>query len=154
MKWFRLNVRDSECDMQGIVNNAIYQNYCEHARHAVLKESGATFDEMVKDELYMVVRKAEIDYLQPLRSGDSALINMRVSAQSRLKWWIHQEIYRVEPNTSFAELPVEEVLSDLPDAPARASLCLSAQFMSVPMSPTGRPCRLPEKWESIFLQMD
>ena len=29
----KMSVRDYECDLQGIVNNAVYQNYLEHARH-------------------------------------------------------------------------------------------------------------------------
>lgn len=28
-----MQVRDYECDMEGIVNNAIYQHYLEHTRH-------------------------------------------------------------------------------------------------------------------------
>ena len=29
-----MEVRDYECDLQGIVNNANYQHYTEHTRHA------------------------------------------------------------------------------------------------------------------------
>ena len=35
-------VRDYECDLQAVVNNAVYQNYLEHARHEYLKSLGAS----------------------------------------------------------------------------------------------------------------
>ena len=31
-------VRDYECDLQGIVNNACYQHYFEHTRHQFIKK--------------------------------------------------------------------------------------------------------------------
>ena len=38
-----MQVRDYECDMEGIVNNAIYQHYLEHTRHEFLASSGISF---------------------------------------------------------------------------------------------------------------
>ena len=32
----KMKVRDYECDLQGIVNNANYQHYLEHTRHEFL----------------------------------------------------------------------------------------------------------------------
>lgn len=42
-------VRDYECDLQGVVNNAAYLNYLEHARHEMLRLSGIDFAELHGD---------------------------------------------------------------------------------------------------------
>ena len=36
----KMAVRDYECDLQGIVNNANYQHYTEHTRHMFLRSCG------------------------------------------------------------------------------------------------------------------
>ena len=36
----KMKVRDYECDLQGIVNNANYQHYLEHTRHEFLTSVG------------------------------------------------------------------------------------------------------------------
>ncbi len=42
----RMEVRDYECDIEGIVNNANYLHYMEHTRHLFLKECGLSFADM------------------------------------------------------------------------------------------------------------
>ena len=46
MHELKMKVRDYECDLQGIVNNANYQHYLEHARHEFLLERGISFADM------------------------------------------------------------------------------------------------------------
>ena len=58
-------VRDYECDMEGIVNNAVYMNYLEHARHAYLKHKGIDFSTLTQKGLQLVVIRIEADYLYP-----------------------------------------------------------------------------------------
>jgi acyl-CoA thioester hydrolase len=65
-----LEVRDYECDIEGIVNNAVYMNYLEHTRHAFLKHKGLNFAELTQKGIRLVVIHIEADYLYPLRSGD------------------------------------------------------------------------------------
>ena len=38
-----MEVRDYECDIQGIVNNANYLHYIEHTRHLYLTQLGVSF---------------------------------------------------------------------------------------------------------------
>ena len=88
------SVRDYECDMQGIVNNAVYQNYLEHTRHEFLQSVGLDFDRFTRDGIHLVVVRAELDYKQPLKSGDRFWIGLNIQRQSRLKFVFLQDIYR------------------------------------------------------------
>ncbi len=78
-------VRDYELDVQGIVNNANYQHYFEHARHAYLKSLGLDFAAMHESGLDPVVYRIEIDYKSPLRSGERFEVRLRVEREGRLK---------------------------------------------------------------------
>jgi len=90
-----MSVRDYECDMQGIVNNSVYQNYLEHARHMFLKEAGINFKEYTDRGINLVVVRAELIYRCPLVSGDSFWIGVGIVRESRLKIVFYQDIYRV-----------------------------------------------------------
>ena len=89
-----MNVRDYECDIQGIVNNGVYQNYLEHARHEYLKEVGIDFAEYARQGINLVVVRAELDYKAPLASGDKFSVSVRMVRESRVKFAFLQDIYR------------------------------------------------------------
>ena len=65
-----MEVRDYELDCEAIVNNANYLHYIEHTRHKFCQEAGLPFIEMHKNGIDAVVRKLEVEYFSPLRSGD------------------------------------------------------------------------------------
>lgn len=88
-------VRDYECDIQGIVNNAVYQNYLEHARHCFLKANGIDFAEVTARGIYLIVTRIEIDYKYPLRSGDRFRVDLRLERLTRIRFAFMQEIVRL-----------------------------------------------------------
>ena len=85
-------VRDYECDMQGVVNNAVYQNYLEHARHEFLKARGLDFAKLTADGIIVVVVRAEIDYRISLRSGDVFEVSVEPQQLSPLRLAFRQQI--------------------------------------------------------------
>ena len=97
---FRLDfeVRDYECDLAGIVNNAVYQHYLEHARHVFLKEQGIDFADWVRRGISLVVIRMELDYLYPLRSGDRFYVGINPELVSRLRFGLHQDISLLPDN--------------------------------------------------------
>jgi acyl-CoA thioester hydrolase len=92
---YDFEVRDYECDLQGIVNNAVYQNYLEHARHVFLKSAGLDFAELSTQGVNLVVVRIELDYLFPLRSGDRFRVSVETEPISRLRFAINQQIHRL-----------------------------------------------------------
>jgi acyl-CoA thioester hydrolase len=87
-------VRDYECDLQGVVNNAVYQNYLEHTRHQFMLSIGLDFADLFKRDILAVVARVDLAYKVPLRSGDNFVSRLRVEQQG-LKYIFHQEIYRL-----------------------------------------------------------
>ena len=55
------SVRDYECDLQGIVNNGVYLNYFEHARHSFLITKKIDFAGLHAEGIDLVVSRIEID---------------------------------------------------------------------------------------------
>ncbi len=91
-----LRVRDYECDLQKVVNNSVYQNYLEHARHEFLLEKGVNFSELAEEGINLMVVRVELDYKKPLRSQDDFYVTVLVQKVSRIKYAFIQNIYHKE----------------------------------------------------------
>ena len=89
-----MKVRDYECDIQGIVNNANYQHYLEHCRHQFLNTAELDFAQLHDDGIDAVVIRAELDYKYPLRPGDDFLVRLKMGRQGRLRMIFDQQILR------------------------------------------------------------
>jgi acyl-CoA thioester hydrolase len=88
-------VRDYECDLQGIVNNACYFHYFEHARHQYLIKNGMDFAELHKQGINPVVVRAELKYEHPLTSGDRFIVRLSVENRKRTRIVFSQDIQRL-----------------------------------------------------------
>lgn len=120
-------VRDYECDMQGVVNNGVYQNYLEHARHELLLSRGIQFAQMTAAGINLVVVRAELDYKKSLTSNDRFVVRSRLRQVSRIRFEFQQDIFR------------------LPDE----NLMLAARITGTSVNKTGRPY-LPEALAELF----
>ena len=88
-------VRDYERDMQSVVNNSVYQNYLEHARHLLLKNTGLDFSELNDKGFLLTVIRVELDYKSPLVSGDRFRIDTTMERVSPLRFLFDQSIVRI-----------------------------------------------------------
>ena len=88
-----MRVRDYECDIQGIVNNANYLHYLEVGRHEFIESRGVEFADLHRRGIDVVVAQAEIKFKRSLQPRDH--FEVRVAVEKRgLRYTFHQEIVR------------------------------------------------------------
>lgn len=90
-----LKVRDYELDMQGIVNNGVYFNYLEHARHEFLLDRGVDFATLTEQGIHLVVIRSELDYKASLKSGDHFAVEVSAERLSKVKFGFRQRVIRL-----------------------------------------------------------
>ena len=104
-------VRDYELDSEGIVNNAIYLHYLEHTRHAFVKQEGIPFGSLTSDGLMPVVRRLEIKYCTPLRTGDVVLSRLWIERKGP-RFIFYQVLFRKADEVPVAKAVVTIVCMD------------------------------------------
>ena len=90
-----MEVRDHELDRFGVVNNAVYQNYLEHARHAFLASRGISLTHLLEEKFRPVVTRIDLEYLLPLQSGDSFSVQLWLTRLTRVKFQFFQQIQKI-----------------------------------------------------------
>lgn len=103
-----LKVRDYECDLQGIVNNANYQHYTEHTRHEFLCSRGVSFAGLHERGIDAVVARMQMQFKTPLRSGDVFVSKLGLKKEG-IKYVFYQDIYRASDNRVVFRSVVETV---------------------------------------------
>lgn len=104
-----MDVRDYECDIQGIVNNANYLHYIEHTRHLFLLSTGLSFSQMHEKGIDAVVARMSLQYKVPLRCDDQFISRLGI-AKEGLRYVFHQDIYRASDDKLCFRSTVELVV--------------------------------------------
>ena len=90
----KLKVRDYECDLQGIVNNANYQHYLEHARHEFLLQARISFAQLHQEGTDAVVARLNMQFKTPLTSQDEYVCRLNIKKDG-IKYVFLQDIFRL-----------------------------------------------------------
>jgi acyl-CoA thioester hydrolase len=119
---FRLSVRTYELDENGHVNNAVYLNYFEAARHQFLKDVGFDYKELVNEGYGVFIARAEVDYVRSSWLDDELVIHTWPVKKGAVSGVILQEIYKGEekdPNQLVAKARMTWALVDAQGKPTR-----------------------------------
>ena len=104
----RMEVRDYECDIEGIVNNANYMHYTEHTRHLYLKKCGLSFSEMHDRGIDAVVARVKMQFKVPLHCDDEFISKLNVKKDG-LKYVFYHDLYRASDDRLCFKATVEVV---------------------------------------------
>ena len=124
-----MQVRDYELDMQGVVNNSVYQNYLEHARHEYLHSVNIDFADLARQGINLVVVRAEMDFKASLTSKDEFRVEVEMIKESKVKFAFKQTIVRQSDD----------------------KVVMNAKILGVAVNDKGRPMVL-EQFEHLFVE--
>jgi acyl-CoA thioester hydrolase len=123
-----LEARSYECDSYGHVNNAVYLNYLEYARHDFMRQAGIRYEDLRARGYGLVVTRVRIDYKRPVRGGDGLRVLTAPLSKGRVRCTFGQRVFR------------------------DGELVADAEVTWACIGPDGRPARLPPELDVLELE--
>ncbi len=89
-----IDVRFYELDPYNHVNHAVYIQYFETARIAVLADAGYTLQGMMEDGVLILVTRIDTKFLKPAAGGDHLVVETEVLGYTRVMTNWRQRLLR------------------------------------------------------------
>lgn len=119
-----MQVRDYELDQYGVVNNAVYLRYLEHARHEFLITLGLDAAAVARSGRSLALAEIHVLYRAPLRSRDRFTVTVAVKEVTGARVVLRQRICKAGETRPAVEAEAVAAFLDERGRPKRLDAAL------------------------------